>query len=94
VVDGRDCTVCHDPHLSGIGADGQAQREVCLSCHTYRDHADHPIGEDAIDPRTGRTMTCGSCHDPHGSAFVRFMRDDPEGKLCVGCHANKLRTGG
>jgi predicted CXXCH cytochrome family protein len=93
-VDGRDCTACHDPHLSPAEVDGKAAPEVCLNCHTYRDHVDHPMGEDTVDPRTGRKMTCNSCHDPHGSSFVRFLRDDPEGKLCIGCHTDKLRTGG
>jgi predicted CXXCH cytochrome family protein len=93
-VDGRDCTACHDPHLSPAEVDGKPAPEVCLNCHTYRDHVDHPMGEDTVDPRTGRKMTCNSCHDPHGSSFVRFLRDDPEGKLCIGCHTDKLRTGG
>jgi predicted CXXCH cytochrome family protein len=49
------------------------------------------MGEKTVDPRTGQKMTCDSCHDPHGTQFVRFLRDDPEGKLCVGCHTDKLR---
>jgi predicted CXXCH cytochrome family protein len=97
-VDERDCTVCHDPHLSAVGtvaagADSAqtGPSQVCLDCHTYRDHTDHPMGADSLDPRTGARMICTSCHDPHGSAFVRFLNEDPQGKLCVGCHTDKLR---
>jgi predicted CXXCH cytochrome family protein len=89
----RNCTTCHDPHLVPA-ATGKASVavEVCFNCHTYREHTDHPMGPDVLDPRTGLTMTCNSCHDPHGTAFPKFLRDDPGGKLCVGCHTDKLRA--
>jgi predicted CXXCH cytochrome family protein len=93
VVDGKTCTVCHDPHLTTAGGQEPqtVRREVCLDCHSYQEHADHPMGEDVLDPRTGSTMLCNSCHAPHGSAFEKFMTDDASGRLCVQCHTDKLR---
>jgi predicted CXXCH cytochrome family protein len=92
-VNDKDCTTCHDPHLvreSAPGTEGPP-REVCLSCHTHREHSDHPLGENVIDPRTGGLMNCNSCHDPHGTGFPKFLVDDPQGKLCIQCHTDKLR---
>ncbi|MBE0567080.1 MAG: cytochrome c3 family protein, partial [Krumholzibacteria bacterium] len=91
-VGGATCTVCHDPHLAAPDRNApELKREACLACHSYAEHADHPMGPDSVDPRTGRPMLCDSCHDPHGSAWPKFMHDDPEGRICVGCHTDKLR---
>ncbi len=93
-VDGKTCIVCHDPHLSGGEHKNGAVRpiqEVCLTCHEIREHADHPMGEDVLDPRTGLTMMCNSCHAVHGSEFEKFMIGDAGGRLCIECHSDKLR---
>jgi predicted CXXCH cytochrome family protein len=86
------CTVCHDPHLAAPDRNAPDEKpEVCLNCHSYTQHTDHPMGADSIDPRTGGPMRCGSCHDPHGTAWPKFMQDDPSGRICVDCHSDKLR---
>lgn len=36
---------------------------------------------------TTQTVECGSCHDPHESTNVTFLRATNSGsKLCIGCH--------
>ncbi len=82
--------MCHDPHLSAEAKDAP-RVEACLNCHTYAEHTDHPVGPQSLDPRTGQAMGCASCHDPHGSAYPKFLADDPAGRLCVQCHTDKLR---
>lgn len=35
-------------------------------------------------------LACASCHEPHGTAFSKFLRADPNsGSFCVSCHASK-----
>lgn len=36
----------------------------------------------------GSVMECGTCHDPHNTTNVKFLRMDPN-TLCTDCHANK-----
>ena len=91
-VNGATCTICHNPHLTAPDRnDPTARKEVCLNCHSYTDHSDHPMGADSVDPRTGGPMNCNSCHDPHGTSWPKFMQDDPGGRICIGCHTDKLR---
>ena len=86
------CTICHDPHVmtatDGLGA---ADRR-CGNCHGFADHVSHPMGGEVQDPRTGGVLYCASCHNPHGSSFQYFLADDPNGRLCVSCHTEKIRT--
>ena len=91
--DGRTCSMCHDPHLTAPTRDSArvSRDAACLACHSYSEHTDHPVGADYLDPRTGEPMFCGSCHRPHGSNYPKFLEDDPQGRLCVDCHTDKLR---
>jgi len=89
---GGTCTSCHDPHgYEQGGTEVELVTRSCLKCHSYREHTDHPMGGDVLDPRTSQPLLCTSCHNPHGSEYRKFMADDPSGRLCVQCHTDKIR---
>lgn len=79
-VRARQCTGCHNPHVSSerklLGAD---PRRVCSTCHDVippKPVSTHPpVGE-------GR---CTDCHDPHASSYKYNLVREP-GALCAGCH--------
>ncbi|GAB4339660.1 MAG: cytochrome c3 family protein [Desulfobulbaceae bacterium] len=82
-----NCTDCHYPHggsdmamLKGNGL------EVCALCHEDQGSFTHPVGPDVPDPRTGRMMTCITCHNPMGTNYPDNLILDGKEKLCVQCH--------
>jgi predicted CXXCH cytochrome family protein len=82
----QGCLACHDPHSSteeNLLAGGGIRR--CLSCHETMRHG-HPLGEDRIDPRTKKGITCVTCHDPHGTDYPMQLRADQSRGLCLECH--------
>jgi predicted CXXCH cytochrome family protein len=86
------CSICHDPHqVRGEDGLNVAERR-CASCHAFEDHIMHPMGGGLLDPRTQEPLGCVSCHSPHGSDHVDLLQDDPNGRLCVGCHTDKIRA--
>ena len=86
------CSVCHDPHLGSTEGVKSLAEQRCERCHPFKDHVVHPMGAGVIDPRDGGELGCLSCHDPHGSAHEYFLSEDPNGRLCVMCHTDKIRT--
>jgi predicted CXXCH cytochrome family protein len=51
------------------------------------------MGAGVKDPRTNETLTCLSCHDPHGTQFASFVPFSKERELCIQCHRGEmLRT--
>jgi len=87
-TDWDNCSNCHTLH----GSDQVAMfitkpSEVCSGCHEDHSTFTHPLGENALDPRTGQPMTCVSCHDANvGTEFKYFLRGGAEKGLCVQCH--------
>lgn len=87
-IDWETCTNCHSLH----GSDHFAMLKdepntVCSECHERHSTFTHPLGENALDPRTGQGMTCVSCHDPNaGTQFKFFLRGGAEKGLCINCH--------
>jgi len=82
-----NCTDCHHPHggndmamLKGNGL------EVCAICHEDQGSFTHPVGPEVPDPRTGRMMTCITCHNPMGTNYPDNLILDGKEKLCVQCH--------
>jgi len=82
-----NCTDCHYPHggndmalLKGNGL------EVCAICHEDQGRFTHPVGPDVPDPRTGRMMTCITCHNPMGTEYKNNTILDGDRKLCNQCH--------
>ena len=85
--DKMDCTNCHEPHGSPA-ANYFVTDEVslCSQCHEKAHRTSHPIGPDVIDPRTGKPVTCLSCHQLHGPNFEPYLPLNPEMDLCIQCH--------
>jgi predicted CXXCH cytochrome family protein len=89
-ADGR-CTACHTPHASDravLLADDSLK--VCGACHKEHASLSHPMGAGVKDPRTHDTMTCLSCHDPHGTQIDKFVTFPKERELCIQCHRGEL----
>lgn len=100
-VAGGMCEVCHDPHGSPYYAQLKAPiNELCLSCHESIKKAPHvvrtttgqghPVSgfKDPSAPKTGREMSCISCHNPHGNDVRYFFQNNAEDRmqLCQMCH--------
>lgn len=86
------CLGCHTPHSSTephLLSNGEIR--TCLTCHETAKHG-HPLGDDRPDPRTGKPITCVTCHDPHGTEFAYTLRGDQSRGLCVQCHDTDHET--
>ena len=83
------CSDCHTGHGSNepyMLRGGKAH--ACDACHGEHSTFTHPLGEDALDPRTGAPMDCISCHAPcTGTMFEHNLRGGRERGLCLPCHA-------
>ncbi len=82
-----NCTDCHFPHggndmamLKGNGL------EVCALCHENQGKFTHPVGPEVPDPRTGRMITCITCHNPMGTDYKFNLLLEGKRQLCVQCH--------
>ena len=78
------CSSCHSIH------DGYSplpsMPETCYGCHlNVKEDANkqsrHPIKEGE--------MSCGDCHNPHGTTAEAMLRDETINQLCYQCHADK-----
>lgn len=82
-----NCTDCHYPHggndLAMLKGNGL---EVCAICHENQGNFTHPVGPDVPDPRTGRMITCMTCHNPMGTEYPFNLILDGKEMLCVQCH--------
>lgn len=96
------CTGCHDPHGTANGALlPQKVNALCVSCHEGQQDGRHvtPIlrgghvlgGGTLADPRReGRSFSCASCHDPHGSNNPKlFYYGAAAMDSCAWCHGDK-----
>jgi len=93
-ADEGQCGSCHSPHASDHVFLLQAGDllELCGTCHDYKKHASHPIGDKVVDQRNPNlTVNCRSCHRTHGSEFKAFTYADPGADLCVQCHQDLRR---
>ncbi|NOY10278.1 MAG: hypothetical protein GXP33_15700 [Spirochaetes bacterium] len=83
-----ECTKCHNPHSSNT-EDLLVSKDVvslCTGCHPRAGKHSHPIGAEAVNPKTGKAMTCTSCHASHASRYEFFLKGDRKEGLCVQCH--------
>ncbi|MGX9367119.1 cytochrome c3 family protein [Desulfoplanes sp. PS50] len=86
VKEGR-CTSCHTPH----GSDqphllDKGEVGGCTKCHERHAEFTHPIGEDTVDPRSKRDISCITCHNLMGSPYPFALRFDRKKDLCLQCH--------
>lgn len=82
----------------GVAQAHAAERPDCAGCHTGEDalrawgvHDPFLEEEDVASSEEYLPITCGVCHDPHGSEFpaqLRFAIDEPSEdlNLCMKCH--------
>ncbi|ADH85458.1 cytochrome c3 family protein [Desulfurivibrio alkaliphilus] len=81
------CTECHQSHGSDqVAMLRAADSTLCTRCHERQGTLSHPVGEEVIDHRTNRPMTCTTCHDPHGTPFQFHLVQSHHRDLCVQCH--------
>jgi predicted CXXCH cytochrome family protein len=81
------CDTCHDLHQNNYSDLGEPiLNELCSDCHEEGETHAHPIGAEYKDPRTGRPLTCASCHEPHSSDHEYMLTFDHQRDLCVQCH--------
>lgn len=86
VVEGK-CSACHRPHGSNFKLLYKADEiGTCAECHKRHVSFTHPIGKDAIDPRSKAEVTCVTCHNLMGSGYDFALRFDRNKELCIQCH--------
>lgn len=83
--------LCTDCHTEGKELKTVPATLLCLTCHPSR-RTDHPLVK--VPPQmpatlpldADRTMTCLTCHDPHGKGEGRKMLRKQNDELCQDCH--------
>jgi predicted CXXCH cytochrome family protein len=86
-VKNRRCFECHIPSHSTDELDLRGGFIItCARCHETEHKISHPVGEDVIDPRNNRPMTCISCHSMHASRADFMLTHDRNRALCIQCH--------
>ncbi len=81
------CTSCHQVHIAKDPVlVKQTQPEKCFTCHaeqradSYK-YSHHPIREGKV--------VCSDCHNPHGSAGPKLLKEFTVNETCYNCHAEK-----
>jgi len=79
------CADCHQIHSAEDPVRARAtQAQVCAKCHqavsaAFLEPIHHPVPEG--------TMTCSSCHDPHGSTAPAMLVNSTVNETCTSCHS-------
>jgi predicted CXXCH cytochrome family protein len=83
----RKCFSCHIPaHSDRTSYFPDDAILLCANCHEKEHATSHPVGEDVIDPRTNRPVTCISCHSMHAARADFMLTHDRNRALCLQCH--------
>ncbi len=86
---GLACTNCHQI-MEKVSVKFQllksTEAETCFQCH--KDRRAQFARENHM-PLGNGTMTCSSCHNPHGSATDKLLREASVNDTCYKCHADK-----
>lgn len=93
------CVVCHNPHASDQPAQlNAATNLLCSGCHSAVKEGDHvvrgvagkghPLSKGGDPRQPGKTMSCASCHNPHGGASGALFKWNISNRfvLCQECH--------
>ncbi len=83
------CTTCHQV-MEKVSVKFQLAKatepEVCFQCH--KDIRAKMVNSSHM-PLLNGSMTCSSCHNPHGSATDGLLREASVNETCYKCHADK-----
>ena len=72
-LNGVSCFDCHKLHLGpGQKVTRQEADGLCLQCHSDGPDELEPFSD---HPSVGRKMVCIDCHNPHGSAREKLLKD-------------------
>lgn len=81
------CTNCHQIHIEKDPVLVKfTQPEKCFTCHAEQradsfKYSHHPIREGKV--------VCSDCHNPHGSAGPKLLKEFTVNETCYNCHAEK-----
>ena len=86
---GLACTNCHEI-MEKVSVKNQliksTELETCFQCHKDRRAQ---LARSSHMPLGSGDMTCSSCHNPHGSATDKLLREASVNETCYKCHADK-----
>jgi predicted CXXCH cytochrome family protein len=83
----RKCFECHIPTHSDRPLNYRADEiPMCARCHASQHKITHPLGNDVMDIRNGRPVTCNSCHSMHSANADFMLTHDRKRALCIQCH--------
>ncbi len=91
---GVTCTGCHSLHQKNEHLLAAATEvDTCITCHreqrsVLRKRSTHPL-RDAIHTDGTGTMTCTSCHGPHGTVGEKLVDANSINDKCYECHQEK-----
>jgi len=86
---GLACVTCHSVHSfksDKFQLKTASVTETCNGCHMEQKSqiqrtSHHPIREGL--------MSCGDCHNPHGTLTPKMVKANSVNELCYGCHTEK-----
>jgi DmsE family decaheme c-type cytochrome len=72
----------------------ETQPEICFECHKeqraqFLRQSRHPVQAQSADFSHTGLMSCGDCHNPHGSAGEAMLTRSTINDTCYDCHAEK-----
>jgi len=88
-VRGVACVTCHtvmDKVSDRYNLAKSDPIEVCSQCHQTRRAQ---LQRSSHMPLREGKMSCGDCHNPHGSVTQALLREDSVNENCYKCHAEK-----
>jgi DmsE family decaheme c-type cytochrome len=81
------CGSCHTIHATkDLVRERETQAATCFRCHTQQraesfEYSHHPMREGIV--------ICSDCHNPHGSAGPKQLKEFTVNETCYNCHADK-----
>lgn len=86
---GLACTNCHQVMVK-VSEKNQfvkaTEMETCFQCHLQRRAQ---LQRSSHMPLRENKMTCSDCHNPHGSATPKQLKENSVNENCYKCHAEK-----
>lgn len=81
------CTSCHTVHAQKDPVLKKTeQAEICFTCHAEQRAESH---RPSRHPILEGLVSCGDCHNPHGSPTQQMLVGETLNDTCYQCHAEK-----